>query len=139
MVVVLVIFFAGVGGLIYWQLGQYKSKDVGPKISDIRVTHVGFTSATVAWKTDIASSSQVEYGRTKSYGSRVPLDPKDDPTKQSTGVTSHSILISPITQGTTYHFRVKSKDAEGNEAISTVDKIFKTLSPGKERYNPDLD
>ena len=139
MVMVLTIVFAGIGGLVYWQLGQDRSKGAGPKVSDIRVTHAGETSATVEWKTDVASSSQVEYGRTKAYGSRVPPDPKDDPTKQSTGVTSHSILISPLSQGTTYHFRVRSKDAKGNEAVSTDDRTFKTLTQGKERYNPDLD
>lgn len=138
LVVVLTVFFAGVGGLMYWQLGQDRAKGAGPKISDIRVTHIGLTSTTIEWKTDVASSSQVEYGRTKAYGSLVPPDPKNDPTKQSTGVTSHSILISPLTQGTLYHFRVRSKDAKGNEAVSTADRTFKTLQPGKERYNPSL-
>ncbi|MBM4451842.1 MAG: hypothetical protein FJ013_01810 [Chloroflexi bacterium] len=138
LVVVLTVFFAGVGGLIYWQLGQDKAKGAGPKISDIRVRHIGLTSATVEWKTDVPASSQVEYGRTKAYGSYAPPDPKNDPTKQSTGATSHSILISPLTQGTTYHFRVRSKDAKGNEAVSAEDRTFKTLQPGKERYNPSL-
>jgi len=138
LVVVLTLFLASVGGLIYWQLGQDRGKGAGPKISDIRVTHVGLTSATVEWKTDVPSSSQVEYGRTREYGSYVPPEPKHDPTKGSVGVTSHSILISPLTQGTAYHFRVRSKDDKGNEAVSTADRTFKTLQPGKERYSPDL-
>jgi hypothetical protein len=59
----------------------------------------------------------VEYGTTTSYGTLSPLD--------STLVTSHTVNLSALSRKVTYHYRVRSKDAAGNEAISD-DYTFKT-------------
>ena len=80
-------------------------------------------------KTDELSSSQVEYGKTNTYGTLAPAQPQDDPTgTQSIGVTDHSVTISAATleKGVTYHFRVKSKNKAG-EAVSG-DGTFTTLA-----------
>lgn len=137
----LVVFMSGVGGIVYWQLGvNAKAAARGPTISDIIVRQTTLTSATIAWTTDAPASSQVEYGKTSKYGLLVPLEPKDDPSSGTwVGVTSHMVLITGLSSGTTYYFRVRSKDATGVESISTGDKTFKTQSPDKDRYNPDLD
>ncbi|MDZ7363133.1 MAG: PQQ-dependent sugar dehydrogenase, partial [candidate division KSB1 bacterium] len=62
------------------------------------------------WQTDEASDSQVEYGLTAGYGSSSPLD--------AALVTSHTVTLSGLQPNTTYHYRVKSKDAAGNLAAS---------------------
>jgi hypothetical protein len=67
------------------------------------VTSITSTSAVVQWTTDTASDSSVEYGLTGSYGSTSALN--------SAGVTSHSVTLTGLTPGTTYHYRVRSADA----------------------------
>src|SRR4029450_10301370 len=43
-------------------------------------------------------------------------------------VTSHSVAVSGLSPSTTYHYRVKSKDAAGNLATSG-DLTFTTTAP----------
>src|SRR5437899_1337228 len=81
-----------------------------PVISGVAVTSVGGTSATIQWTTNKASDSQVEYGLTASYGSATTLD--------LTLGTSHTVTVGGLTGSTTYHYRVKSKDASGNLGTS---------------------
>ncbi len=68
------------------------------------------TTATVTWNTDEPATSQVEYGLTTAYGSLTTID--------TNLVTGHSVGLSGLTRRTTYHYRVRSKDAAQNEAVS---------------------
>ncbi len=88
-----------------------------PIITDIQVVSISSVSATVTWTTDEGSSSQVEYGTTSSYGSLTVLD--------ATLVTAHSVDLTGLIPGTTYHFRVKSADVATNLAVSG-DQTFDT-------------
>jgi hypothetical protein len=90
-----------------------------PVISQVSATGITQTSATITWTTDEAATSQVEYGLSDQYGSATTLD--------ATTVTSHSVNLTGLTAGTTYHYRVKSQDASTNEAIS-ADYTFTTSS-----------
>jgi hypothetical protein len=113
------------GGIIFWQLGA-KSDKAAPTISAVAVAYRGKISARIIWQTNEPCSSQVEYGRTTQYGSLAPSIPQDDPTTgKLTGVISHSMNLTNLKAGYTYHYRVRSKDAAGNEAISS-DFSFKT-------------
>jgi hypothetical protein len=98
--------------------GCAKGDETPPVISEIGASGITASTATIAWITDEPATSQVEYGLTTSYGSTTPLD--------STLVTSHSVSLSELTPGTIYHYRVKSKDASENDAVST-DYTFTTL------------
>ena len=89
-----------------------------PAISGV-ATSVTTTTATVTWTTDQASSSQVEYGPTSSYGSLTTLDP--------TFVTAHSQTVSGLSPGTLYHYRVRSTPSGGNTAAS-ADFAFTTAT-----------
>lgn len=89
-----------------------------PVISPLRVD-VAYSSALaswtalVVWQTDENSTTQVEYGVTTSYGTITPLD--------SSGAflrTVHSVGLSNLASGTTYHYRMISKDARYNTAVS---------------------
>jgi phosphodiesterase/alkaline phosphatase D-like protein len=89
---------------------------------------VGPTSVSINWTTDELSSSQVEYGLSTTYNITVPTQPDTDPgSGQSAGVTTHAVVITGLQPETTYHYRVKSKDAAGNEAVSD-DRTFTTTS-----------
>ena len=91
------------------------SDEIAPVITVV-ASSTSVTSATIAWTTDEAATSTVEYGTDTSYGSSsssVALE------------TSHSVVIESLTADTLYHFRVSSQDAYGNVATST-DYTFRT-------------
>lgn len=90
-----------------------------PVISNIQATNVTNSSATISWTTDSASTSQVEYGLTSSYGSASPLN--------STAVTAHSVALAALNSNTLYHFRVISTN--GNGTSYSPDQTFVTSGP----------
>ncbi|KAA0231632.1 DUF4038 domain-containing protein [candidate division KSB1 bacterium] len=90
-----------------------------PQLANIASSQITSTRATINWQTDEASDSQVDYGLTTSYGLTSPLSPAF--------VTSHSVTLSELTAGTTYHYRVKSQDAAGNLSVSQ-DFVFTTAN-----------
>ena len=77
------------------------------------------SGATITWNTNLPTTSEVEYGTSSAYGSATPVD--------TTMVTSHSVVLSGLNSGTTYHFAVQSREADGT-AITTGDQVFTTLS-----------
>jgi hypothetical protein len=93
--------------------------DTTPPIISNVAAAITSSSVAITWNTNEAADSQVEYGTTTGYGSSTSLD--------STLVTSHSQTLSTLTPSTTYHYRVRSKDAAGNPAISG-DFTFTTAS-----------
>jgi lysophospholipase L1-like esterase len=92
-----------------------------PVISAVAATNATINSAMINWTTNEASDSQVEYGLTTSYGSVTALS--------ATSVTNHSQAVTSLAANTTYHYRVKSKDAAGNLATS-ADASFTTPLAG---------
>src|SRR6185503_8197255 len=72
----------------------------------------GFQDANVSWTTDEPSDSQVEYGTSASYGSST--------TVAAALVTSHTMALSGLNAATTYHYRVKSRDAAGSFATTAA-------------------
>ena len=97
------------------------STGAAPTLGAIAAGSVTTTGATITWTTDQAADSQVEYGRTSSYGSSTALN--------SAAVTGHSVNVSGLTAGTLYHYRVKSRNAAGQLAVSD-DQVFQTSQNG---------
>ncbi len=97
-----------------------------PVISAVAVSSIGSSGATIAWTTNEASSSEVEYGLTTAYGGFSTLDVNL--------VTAHTMQVGSLASSTLYHFRVRSRDAAGNLAVSgdstltTLDGIFPTVA-----------
>ncbi len=88
-----------------------------PVISAVSVGARIPTGGTIHWTTDEPATGQVDYGTTAAYGSTTPL--------VATLSTVHHLSLSGLTPGTTYHFRVISRDAATNQAVST-DQTFAT-------------
>ena len=103
---------SGVSGALSVQV------DNGPKLSAITLS-AGLTasSARITWTTDTLSDAQVEFGTTKAYGTATPLDAR-------VGWT-HEMQLTGLLPGTTYHYRVRSRDANGALAVSD-DAVFAT-------------
>lgn len=76
--------------------------------------------ATITWSTSRTSDSKVQYGTTSgSYGEVEPSN--------SSQVTSHSIQLTGLNPGTTYYYRAKWTDEDGNTGTSE-EKSFTTAS-----------
>ncbi len=84
--------------------------DVTLVISQVEASDIAASGATAIWTTNQAASSRVQYGLTEEYGSSS-VEIRDL-------TTSHSVHLSDLKSGKTYHYRVISKDAAGNEAVS---------------------
>lgn len=93
-------------------LAGAKHDAIPPSISGVTLSGAGpqYASPFVTWSTDEASTSYIDWGLTTAY-SEVPF---------GTGVlsTSHSVQMSGLVAGTTYHYRVRSTDALGNTSVS---------------------
>jgi len=96
-------------------------------ISNVSAGGLTATSAMVTWQTNVAATSQIEYGTTTGYGSNTPLD--------STMILSHQQSLSGLTAGTLYHYRVHSSDASSNAVVSG-DLTFTTASSGGDTTPP---
>ncbi|MFC8682213.1 DUF4082 domain-containing protein [Microbacterium ureisolvens] len=94
------------------------SDTVAPVISAVSASGVTQTSATIAWTTNEAASTQINFGTTSAYGKTTTLD--------STMATAHRQTISGLAAGVTYHYQVRSVDAAGNVTVSRVDRTFTT-------------
>ncbi|MCU0606671.1 MAG: lamin tail domain-containing protein [Candidatus Edwardsbacteria bacterium] len=86
----------------------------GPAVSGITTS-----GATITWTTNEAANATIQYGTTTSYGS----------TASDAGyVTGHSLALSGLAPGTTYHYRVGSTDAAGNGPTYSADGTFATAA-----------
>jgi hypothetical protein len=88
-----------------------------PFIAELPDATTTSTTATITWVTDEASTSWVDYGFTTEYGASTGSDEL---------TTSHSVQLHSLATMTTYAYRVRSRDACGNEIVSGND-TFVTL------------
>src|SRR5438477_116032 len=96
--------------------GSTSTTSTPPPQSGLIIANIGVTSstpssATIIWSTNANATSQVDYGTTTAYGQSSALG--------TTLSTSHSITIYGLSSGTTYNYRVKSRDAAGNLSTSS--------------------
>jgi hypothetical protein len=92
---------------------------VGPVISDVKTEIIatseeeGGIIAIISWTTDEEATSQIEYSAgvvSATYESRTSEDP--------TLNLSHTVVLTGLEASTTYHYRIISKDKNGNETRS---------------------
>jgi hypothetical protein len=87
----------------------------GPTASDI-----WSSSATIKWSLNGFATGQVQYGTTSAYGNVSTPE-------LSYRFSTHVQTISGLAEGTTYHYRVVSADANGVQVMSP-DATFTTAS-----------
>ena len=92
---------------------------VAPKISDVKVTLIGTSSATITFNTDVSAAGVVEYGTTTSYE-------KTDGGHESL-LINHSHPISGLSPNTVYNFQIIVRDALGSQAVYK-NEVFSTLA-----------
>ncbi|MBI5529886.1 MAG: hypothetical protein HY918_00085 [Candidatus Doudnabacteria bacterium] len=97
--------------------GQPPVDTTAPVISGVTSSSITTASAAITWNTDEIADGLVEYGETTSYGSSSGL--------VSNLTSSHNISLTGLNPSTQYHYRVKSADASGNQAVSG-DNTFTT-------------
>lgn len=88
-------------------------------LSDLIHQDLGETTVAISWKLNHPATGQVEYGKSSSLGL---LSLKEN----SFIYSSHKQTLKGLDEGTTYYYRVRSKDQNGKEALSEI-KSFKTL------------
>ncbi|MBI3804630.1 MAG: DNRLRE domain-containing protein [Nitrospirae bacterium] len=91
-----------------------------PSLSDITAGEITLSSAVVRWTTDELADTQIEYGATPAYGFSTPM--------MFALMKRHSQNLTGLLPSTRYHYRVKSRDGDGNLAVSP-DATFTTASP----------
>jgi len=93
-----------------------------PTISGVSVSNTNITesSAIITWVTNEPATSQVQYGKTETYGSE---------TAENTNLTtSHTATLNGLDANTPYHYTVISRDGSGNEATFAENQPFTTKS-----------
>jgi Purple acid Phosphatase, N-terminal domain/Fibronectin type III domain len=88
-------------------------------ISSIQVISTALNQATITWNTSNKTTSSVEYGLSDTYG-QVKTD--------SAMSTTHSVSLSGLQSGATYHYRVKGQD-QNNNLYASADNAFIPKSP----------
>ena len=87
--------------------------------SNITVTAIKDTSVLIHWDTDVPATGQIEYGLDTTYGNLT----------EEKGLSYWQYFrIATLTENTTYHFRIRAKDIDGEETISG-DYTFTTRTP----------
>jgi peroxiredoxin/RNA polymerase subunit RPABC4/transcription elongation factor Spt4/xanthosine utilization system XapX-like protein len=99
-----------------------------PVLSNVRVTNVtSGGSAEITWNTDEPATSQVSFGTTASYGT---LQPSQTDTQLT---TFHDVILNGLAPQTTFHYKVISRDADGNEKSSADDTFTTPVPAGVDR------
>ncbi len=95
-----------------------------PVISAVKSASITTTGAALTWTTDEASSTQALYGTAQPETQSSALD--------KAPVTSHKVVLTGLTPGKTYYFRVRSADAAGNTTTSNSAVFTTTAAAFKE-------
>ena len=102
-----------------------------PAVSSVSSGTPGTNGATITWSTSLeAGTSRVEYNKTGTFTGGYDCAGTTECTALADTaplVNSHSVALSNLSSGTTYYYRVRSKDAAGNETIS-INYTFATQS-----------
>jgi hypothetical protein len=88
----------------------YAPDTTAPVTSAVAATANVNGTATVTWTTNESSDSRVDYGTDPANLTPSATNPAL--------VTSHSVQLTGLTPGATYHYRVRSSDESGNAATS---------------------
>jgi hypothetical protein len=83
-----------------------------PTISGVNAYGITSNGAYITWGTDEPADSQIEYGLSAGLGNWSPLD--------TYLVVTRNKVLAGLTANTQYSYRVRSRDAAGNLAMSGI-------------------
>lgn len=89
------------------------SDGLPPLITDVKIASLTENIATITWFTNELSDSVIEYA-TGAIGLAYTMIASD-----TSMVTSHTLELTNLKPGQTYHFRVRCRDFDKNEGISS--------------------
>lgn len=99
-------------------------------IYDINVAEINENTIKISWTTEQSSTSQIEYGTSKTYDK---ITEKDEVL-----VTNHNVTITDLITSTIYHFRILSEDASSFQNVSG-DQTFKISETSIPNIHIDLE
>ena len=97
---------------------DFKTSDA-PYISEVNISNITLSSALITWKSTSVAQTNLHYGKDASYGTI-------ETESSGSGTTNHSIALIKLDTGTTYHFKIRGSDTDGNDLVSD-DYSFSTL------------
>ena len=106
----------GFGNTVFTQPATIFVNNMAPAISNISVSNITTSSATIHWTTAVEADSRVDYGVSMSYSASA---------YDGTMGTSHSVTLSGLNAATTYHFIALSYGQNGVLSQSG-DYVFNT-------------
>ncbi|MFH0923014.1 MAG: fibronectin type III domain-containing protein [Candidatus Micrarchaeota archaeon] len=71
----------------------------GPEVSNITYSLLNYSAVRITWNTNVESNGSIEYGTSTSFGSSK---------NETTTGTSHQVVLTDLSAGTPYYFRVVS-------------------------------
>jgi hypothetical protein len=106
---------------------DFQLDGTGPTITAGPLAVPDTNSAVITWSTaNELSTTQVQFNLTGTYNNDCSVN-NDCTTLDVNLVNNHNVALSNLDSGTTYHYRVRSKDGAGNETIGG-DNTFQTTS-----------
>lgn len=90
-----------------------------PTISNISVSNITSSVATIEWSTDTPAWGKVLYGKTKSY---------DGTALAELQMNSQKVNVTGLEPGTEYYFVITATDAKGLELSRSEAGVFKTIA-----------
>ena len=84
-----------------------------PTVSSIALADTTASASTILWQTNVLADSMVEFGESQSSLLSSQGNPLD-------ATTTHSVALSGLTSNTTYYYRAKSVDGNGNSVYSEI-------------------
>ena len=101
-----------------------KTIDTKPLTSAVTVKDITTAEATIEWKTNVPTTSQIIYSTMRLADDKAPLT-----TTLDTNLTKeHSVIIDKLTTKTRYYYQVASVDEKGEKILST-ERSFLTKMP----------
>lgn len=102
---------------------QNFTTEPAPVVSSVKVSNISIASALVNFSVQYATTVKVLYGPTINYGGIETLSTSKD-------LTSYTVALENLEEGSEYHVQIVAEDAEGN-IFSGDDYTFETLPQPK--------
>jgi len=111
-----------------WVLVGAEHDAVAPVASAVSISALpgSPTAPVVTWTTDEAATSWIDWGLTASY--ELGNSSAGSPFGTSAFTTAHTVTMTGLVSGTTYHYRIRTADSLGNVSLGP-DRTYKPTTP----------